>query len=428
MDGDFFRDFSSLAGKRVLGVNPPVCDFAWFDLWALPLGLLEVLGACRDMGCEVSLIDCVHEAMIGERDYGRRKIGRSQGERPISYRAVPRKFYRFGIDGEQLKRRLASSSPDVVFVTSIMTYWYIGVWEVVSAVRDVLPGVPVVLGGIYATLCPEHARFSGADFIHSGSFPFSSSRIPIDLYDRLSFVPLATSRGCPLDCDYCASKALGGGFSEFSADEIISGLRGMLTIAPVADIAIYDDALLWNRENRFYPLCKFIRTNYPEINLHTPNGLHVSRLDERCCREMASAGFRTIRLSYEGADPFTSAASSDKVGKGEYERAVRNLKRAGYAEGEIETYVLMGLPGQSTKDVERSIDFIKSLGCRPKLTEYSPIPNTRAFAASAARNPEIVSDPLLHNNTIYAQYVAGSLTPEELQELKNRTRISPKIV
>ncbi|MCL2683762.1 MAG: B12-binding domain-containing radical SAM protein, partial [Synergistaceae bacterium] len=197
----------------------------------------------------------------------------------------------------------------------------------------------------------------------------------------------------------------------------------MLAITSARDVAIYDDALLWNRENRFYPLCEHIRESHPGISLHTPNGLHVSCLDERCCQEMFSTGFRTIRLSYEGTDRLTAAASSGKVGEGDYERAVRNLTRAGYSTGEIETYVLAGLPGQSTHDVERSIDFVKSLGCRPKLTEYSPIPGTRAYASAAERNPDVISDPLLHNNTIYAQYVAGSPTPEELQALKDRTRL-----
>jgi hypothetical protein len=198
----------------------------------------------------------------------------------------------------------------------------------------------------------------------------------------------------------------------------------MLAAAPARDGAFYDDALLWNRENRFYPLCRHIRASHPGISLHTPNGLNVSCLDERCCREMADTGFRTIRLGYEGADPLTRTASSGKVGEGDYERAVRNLTRAGYPADKIETYVLAGLPGQSVNDVGRSIDFVKSLGCRPKLAEYSPIPGTRAFAGAAASNPGIISDPLLHNNTIYAQYVAGSPTPEELQKLKDMTRIS----
>jgi radical SAM superfamily enzyme YgiQ (UPF0313 family) len=303
-----------------------------------------------------------------------------------------------------------------------MTYWYIGVWEVISAVRDELPGVPVVLGGIYATLCPEHAKGSGADIIHSGPFPFSCSSIPIDLYSRITFIPLITSRGCPLGCDYCASNALSGGFRESPAEKTNDSLDRMLAAAPVRDVAFYDDALLWNRENRFYPLCEHIRTSYPGISLHSPNGLQVSCLDERCCREMASAGFRTIRLSYEGTDPLTSAASSGKVGASDYERAVRNLTNAGYDAGEIETYILAGLPGQSVDDVEQSIGFVKNLGCRPKLAEFSPIPGTRVFETAAARNPGIISDPLLHNNTIYAQYVAGSPTPAELQSLKDMTR------
>ncbi len=47
--------------------------------------------------------------------------------------------------------------PSAILITSLMTYWYPGVRKAVSLVKKVHPGVPVILGGIYARLCPDHA-------------------------------------------------------------------------------------------------------------------------------------------------------------------------------------------------------------------------------------------------------------------------------
>ncbi len=59
--------------------------------------------------------------------------------------------------------------PDAVLVTSLMTYWYPGVTAAIRLVREYFPGVPVILGGIYASLCPDHARsHSGADLVLTG--------------------------------------------------------------------------------------------------------------------------------------------------------------------------------------------------------------------------------------------------------------------
>ena len=45
--------------------------------------------------------------------------------------------------------------PAAILVTSLMTYWYPGVVEVIRLAREVHPGTPVILGGIYARLCRD---------------------------------------------------------------------------------------------------------------------------------------------------------------------------------------------------------------------------------------------------------------------------------
>jgi len=60
--------------------------------------------------------------------------------------------------------------PDLILVTSFMTYWYPGVNETIRIIKETYSETPLILGGIYAGLCNEHAvSHSGADVVVAGS-------------------------------------------------------------------------------------------------------------------------------------------------------------------------------------------------------------------------------------------------------------------
>lgn len=68
-------------------------------------------------------------------------------------------FFRYGIKPQWLEHDLKQiKKPDLIFVTSQMTYWASGVRETIKIIKKVYPDVPLVLGGIYASLCYEHAK------------------------------------------------------------------------------------------------------------------------------------------------------------------------------------------------------------------------------------------------------------------------------
>ncbi len=90
---------------------------------------------------------------------------------PQPLQGLPRRYGRYGLSLAQVHEALARlpQKPAAVLVTSLMTYWYPGVQAAIAVVREHYPAVPVILGGIYATLMPEHARkHSGADYVHTG--------------------------------------------------------------------------------------------------------------------------------------------------------------------------------------------------------------------------------------------------------------------
>ena len=438
----------ALRGQTILGVNPPVLDFAWFDLWAKPAGLLNVLGFLRSRGNRVHLLDLIYEGRTKPAGSGRWKVARERLEKPAALEGVPRHFHRFGLGPLEFAERLADlPKPDIILVTSIMTYWYLGVFETIDILKQRYPKVPVILGGIYALLCPDHAARSGADFILSAGgpdLPFVPT--PLDLYagpERRStptrpgrqgfaaastepapsgapgYAIVSTSSGCPRRCAYCASALITPRFRPKPLEDIYADLAHQMSLGSVTDLAFYDDALLWDKDSRFHPLCRHIRERYPRLRLHTPNGLSVDELDRRTCDTLRRTGFTTLRLSLEGLDQSTNSAGHGKTSRDNFCRAVDNLLAAGYNPADLETYLLAGLPGQRPEDVERSIEFVKSIGGRPKLCEFSPIPGTRLFQQAAETSPVILEEPLWHNNTVYGPYLSPDLPPDVLQRLKN---------
>ena len=422
MRGDCSSLLLALRGISVLGVNPPVFDFAFFDLWARPFGLLCLLQALRERGNDVSLLDGLHEVPEKDRSFGRSVPQSRIIEKPEPYRGVPRHYRHFGLSEEAFCRRLEEMDrPDLILVTSAMTYWYPGVFWSIERLRFRFPDVPILLGGLYARLCPDHASRSGADFIQTEAFPLTSFQPALDLYERPRFGLALTSLGCPGRCSYCASSLLWPRWGLRSLEAVVTEIRAQLAFPEVHDLAFYDDALLADKERHFYPLCRELR-RFPDVAFHAPNGLHVCQIDDRCARMLRDSSFRTLRLSFEGRDVTVAAASRGKVHPGQFERALECLRKVGYEDDDLETYLLVGLPGQSVDDIARSIDYVLSLGAKVRLAEFSPIPGTPLFDESCRLVPALAEEPLLHNNSVYVPFVASDLSAGEMQELKDRAR------
>jgi len=329
-----------------------------------------------------------------------------------------------------LRQKLSSvEKPDVVGITSGMTYWYPGLFDLIKITKSILKDVPIVLGGIYATLCYEHAlKYSGADYVVKGRGEIEGSKLiseltgfkltpnppPIrqpgelrtdyypafDLYSQLGFVCIATSRGCPLRCTYCASQVLYDGFNRRDPEDVVQEIEYWVTRYKIDNIAFYDDALLIKPQDHILPILREVIKKGLRCNFHTPNGLHIREIDERLATLLYQAGFKTLRLGFETSLEATQVETGGKVGNQEFVDAVRNLRRAGYSGDDIGVYVMVGLPGQRVEEAEASIAFVQETGARPILVEYSPIPHTPLFErAKQTSQLDLESEPLNHNNS-----------------------------
>jgi len=101
--------------------------------------------------------------------------------------------------------------PDKVCVTSLFTWGWKEVWEAVRYYKSLFPSAEICLGGIYASLMPEHAKLSGADQVHIGLVKEAEDLLPAyDLVPQWQWSILFASRGCPNHCSFCAVPRLEG--------------------------------------------------------------------------------------------------------------------------------------------------------------------------------------------------------------------------
>ena len=179
---------------NVLLVNPPIYDFTAFDFWLRPYGLLRVGGQLRT--CNLTAFDYLDSR---DRDgFGRGRFDRTLVARPAALADIPRRFYRFGRSREDFQRLLAGSSFDVVLVQTVMTYWYLGVREVIEDIRNV--GLnPVPTNGSARPAARFTRRSSPRRFVPSGKpelrpLPLTSSSAIRILRNRISDHPSVSLR------------------------------------------------------------------------------------------------------------------------------------------------------------------------------------------------------------------------------------------
>lgn len=440
-----------MSRDTVLLINPWIHDFAAYDLWLRPMGLLYLAGRLRRCGFEVHWVDCLdrHNPRLLERQTrsspagkpdGRGKFYKEEIPKPAIVRGIPRQYGRYGLPPDIFLEELASvPRPRVVLVTSGMTYWYPGVQETIRVTREVFPDARIVLGGTYATLLPEHARaHSGADCVVEGSdvarlneileevtgraipppsngcFPSeecetagedacaTADKPAYDLLRNTSSMVVHSSWGCPFRCTYCASWKVSGQFRQRDPHRVVDEIALLHERYQTRHFAFYDDALLFARDGHFQPMMQEIIRRKISATFHTPNAVHPRFIDAAVAALMREANFQTIRIGLETTSPNSQLRTGNKVTVSEFAQAVSFLDGAGYPRKSIEVYAMMGLPGQVAKEVRETLRFVNGEGCTIRLVCYSPIPGTVEWERAVAWSVlPLTTDPLLHNPSVY---------------------------
>jgi radical SAM superfamily enzyme YgiQ (UPF0313 family) len=408
---------------KILLVNPPIYDFAAYDFWLKPYGMLSVAGFLRGRAnfTLFDYMDRLHPFMAKQGKlqpdpWGRGRFYYEQIPAPPALATVPRYYRRFGLPRNIFQNFLTKYEKfDFVFIQTTMTYWYQGIQETIEDLRRAVPKVTIILGGNYVTLCAAHAKRLGADFIvigtdlqplweHLSLKPQSTQPALWEAYKKLNVGVLKLSDGCPFNCTYCSVPKVYGKFRALPMERSLAELD-LLAKRRVSNIAFYDDALLYNSEQVLVPFLREVIKQNIKVNFHSPNALNARFITPELADLMVEAGFKTFYLGLESASSQWQQKTGSKVSPDEFRLAIECLIAAGAQPTNITAYQILGHPYGDIQQLEDSMHFINSLGIRGMLADFSPIPGTPD--GEYCRKWVNMDEPLLHNKTAFPVFLLG---------------------
>lgn len=388
-----------LAGARkALLVNPPIYDTQYWPHWSQPHGLLKVATWLRRQGyTDLRLLDC----LATDR---RRRV--SFRKRSLVHRDdITRQTCEFGWSLPKLRHEFERHArgepfrPEEVWITSTMTYWWESTRDVIRLVHQVFdpPRPRVYVGGIYPTLCPEHAEErlgseSDAVIIVPGEVcdEAANARTDLSLYRdevycaRPAYALLTGSRGCPFSCAYCAQSKLNNGRlrvrhrdPEDIADEIAQKERDH----GIREFAFYEDNLLLNRAD-FLARLDAIERRRLKLRIYAPEGVEPRLIDRDLLTRMRRAGFRRIYLALETIDDNISRNWNRRQATiTAFDRAVAVAEQCGFRVGaqDLNAFVLFGLPDEDLQAAVNTALYASHRAGSVVPMLFTPVPGSALF-------------------------------------------------
>jgi len=206
--------------------------------------------------------------------------------------------------------------PDRILITSLFTYWAKDVKDSVDFYKSLYPDSVVVVGGIYASLMPEHClTYTGCDEVHQGQHTSAEKCIPAyDLVD-VDYQIMHGMRGCPRSCSFCGIWRLERE-SYKTAEQIKNEISSN-------HLVFYDNNFLANPniENILTMLAE-TQHNSRVIKCDAQSGIDGRILEKKphLARMLKNARFRDIRIAWD-----FNFNQHDRI-----EKWIEILKDAGY--------------------------------------------------------------------------------------------------
>ena len=373
---------------KYLLINPPIYDLLLIVGPSQPGHLLRIGALLKSQGHTVNFFDYEPICITGWETMGV-PLGMLRGPertgivKTYGNSGVPVLLHRYGKKSEELEQFLSTiEKPDEIFVTSLMTFHYRGVHEVTALCKKIYPDVKVTIGGLYASLCAEHARRSLADDVFVGEIPGADVMKP-DM-DLLEYVPqyaiLKTRWGCPNQCSYCAVHKLEGrAIRSLPPDLVFKHIKELHTDYGIKHFYFWDSNSLLKWNEHFGPLLDRVRKTRLEVRLEFTYGFQPNLLTKKMCVQMKNSGVPDFfLLPIESADKqLYGERFHRKTTVDHLKKAVEMLRAVGY--DNFMFYVLAGMPEQSLESMVRSCELAWELGGKPVILPFTPIPGTEEY-------------------------------------------------
>jgi hypothetical protein len=240
--------------------------------------------------------------------------------------------------------------PQDIYITSLYTYEWRHVHEACLYYKKTFPQANIVLGGVYASLMPDHAQTLGVT-IHTGQYTeIDNVGLDYSLFPEWNRSLVSASRGCIRKCAFCAVKYL----------------EPQLECLPTVRNQVRGDhrgIVMWDNNFLASPYRYDVLSELVEFHKDVDfcQGLDIRLVDAAFFGYVTQLNFRILRFAYDVRGIRDAVA-----------RNVAQLAEAGVRKRDIFFYVLYNFR-DSPDTFLAKIQDILDLGCVAYPMRYEPL-------------------------------------------------------
>lgn len=360
-----------------------------------PLGLAYIAAVLKKAKHEVKIIDfCLGKIK-------KRKNG----------------FCWYGKSYHEIEDEIRNYKPDLIGLGCFFSIRFPYVLKIAKICKKVFPNTPIVIGGIHATVNPKLVlknkeidyivlgegentiidlinaikgentfesigglafRKNGKNYVNpKNKFIEDLDKLPLparDLLDMEAYIAdrtirwnlnsrrhasVFTSRGCPNRCTFCSMFYINGRcFRSRNPIKVADEIETLVKNYEIEEISFEDDNLTFDKE-RMIKICQEVIKRKLKIYWNTPNGISAKTLDEEVLTWMRKAGCVSVNVAIESGDPYIL---NQVIRKGlslkKAEEVVKIADKVGLL---VNSYFVLGMPGETRESVERTMKYACSL-------------------------------------------------------------------
>ncbi|MDP8218546.1 MAG: cobalamin-dependent protein [Candidatus Theseobacter exili] len=410
---------------KIFLVQPPIEDFYTTPIRLFPLGLFYLGSYLKSFNHEVLILDSLQPFRKRKIPFPEEFLYLKEYYSGDQENLLFKNYWHYGMDIREIVIQAQEYRPDLIGISSNFTAYFSSVKELACALKKVFPNTPLVLGGAHATVCfseilkqlPEvdyivtgegerplaalteclqkgkdFSNIEGLAYRYKGLIRvvpvkkvFNWESINLDynlllnsykyMVGRKKAVSMISSRGCPFPCSFCGvSNVFGKKIRYRNSTDLVQEMVILRQRWGIELFNFEDDNISLDRDWFADFLCKI--QNCPElkgIELTAMNGLCFHTLDRKIINLMRRAGFIRLNLSLVSDDQ-DLLSSVQRLWRKEYLEEI-----VGYASAEgfmVSVYIIVGLPGQTSKKLMETIDYLMKMKVLVGPSVFYPVPGT----------------------------------------------------